>query len=241
MSKVNDLPQAPVDDVRRWLEEQSSRFLAAVEVLWEIDFHHESRLADLTIGHIMTHVARVADNCADVLQACRTGTVAHFEETRRWPEHPGGLRPGAVMIDDITIGLHRVNQEIAVLPEVDWAKDVGLERIAWDVLTELVVHMGDLGLPPDGLDPELARGLLQVVVATVAERPEWPTVALHLSTAEPEVTVTGTGFEVRVRGSAEDQLRWIIGRPVRGSVNVEDGQAIPTLPAWSCHREFESV
>jgi uncharacterized protein (TIGR03083 family) len=226
------------DRVPRWLNQRSSSFLSSVEVLWEIDFHHESSLPDLTIGQVITHVARCADDYADILHEFRTGGIPPVDEPRRWPEDPGGHRPGAVVIDDITTALSRLHDETAALACTDRGRAPGIDRVLWDALVEIIVHDLDMRVAEE-LDAETAAGVLVEVVTKLAEVPGWPRTRL-CSDGSLEV-FHAIGEVAKVQGSPRDLLAWLTGRPLAGAVTAADGAGVPALPAWRCHREFEKA
>lgn len=221
-----------------WLRQRSARFLESVEILWEIDFHHESRLADTGIGQVIVHVARCADDCADILYEHRTGRAAPGDDGRRWAEYPGGDRPGAVVIDDIVTALHRLDAEAGALAPEAWGVSGGIDRLAGDALVELIVHDLDLGVG-DPIEPQVAAALLGRVVAGLA--PDPGRARLTVDDADPAVVVVDEpdGRRRRVSGEPGDLLAWITDRPVAGPVQADDADPLPELARWHCHRRFE--
>jgi hypothetical protein len=217
----------------RWVSDRSEAFRASVETLWEIAFHHETDRDEVTTGHVITHVARVADETADVLHLWRTGLPAEIDRERRWPEYPGCDRPGGVIIDDIATALERLEQEAVESLGVAEPNE-SIRNLLLSTLVELIVHDLDLAVSPPCRDTELLGTLLDYEVAR--RQASAPGVQFR-STPDPAITIGG----VTVVGQASDLLAWLTGR---SSLGVSPGVAsgtLPPLPEWRCYREFATT
>jgi maleylpyruvate isomerase len=224
------------DQMPRWLEQQAERFLAAVDLLWDSDFNAQSAVPGVTTGYIVTHVARCADDCADRLQEIRTGDAGPFDSDRRFPEDPGGLRPGAVLIEDVIVAIERSDAELRAFADGDMISSDAVAQIQSEFLVELVLHHADLGdAPLSGLDESLVEAVFSAVIQSVAADPSWPAIEAH-SGPELWVAVQTGQATVSVRGESAALLAWVTGRPVTGRLLVTDDAPLPRLPAWTCYR-----
>lgn len=144
-----------------------------------------SRLADWSVGHVLTHLARNADSVTRRLEGAARGEVVD--------QYPGGYagraadiaagatRPAAELIADVRSSAERMVAVWHALPPDAWercTRDVsGAERPARTLVfrrwREVEVHHVDLGLgyspaewPPDLLAAWLPRELERLPVRT---------------------------------------------------------------------------
>ena len=233
---VNAAGLAAQDQSPAWLEQQAERFLGAVDLLWDSDFNAQSALAGVTTGYIVTHVARCADDCADRLHQLRTGVFCRFDSDRRFPEDPGSLRPGAVLIEDVGVAIERLLAELQAFASDADRLSSTLDEIRSEFLVEVILHHADLGSAPlGGLEEDLAHCVLTAMIESVISEPSWPVMRVH-ALPSYSLSVEGADGQTSVYGAPGDLLAWVTGRPVPGD-RVSAGEAsLPQLPARTCSR-----
>lgn len=203
-------------------------------------FAAPSRLPGWMIGHVVTHLARLADGLRRVLVGARV-------DQQLLPYDSPQAR-----IDDIEQGAHRSTDTIALdllaadrhlaeaiddLPQTVWAATVDLGRggpapasvVLAVRLGELELHHADLGIDGglDLLTDVQAGRLLAAVQQTYVRTREVPAMTLRPDGAAP-IEVRGGGPVVA--GSALELVRWLSGRAGGDAVRT-DGER-PALPPW---------
>lgn len=112
----------------------------------EIDLQGQPVLDDLTGGHILTHLSREADRMADELLATTGRVLPPVDTARRWEVDQGGLRPGAVLIEDFVEASNRLEDALGGVH--DWSTlSTGSSEIPGRRLVQLLVHHADLLRP----------------------------------------------------------------------------------------------
>ena len=141
-----------------------------------------SRLADWTVGHVLTHIARNADSVVWRLEGAARGELRDQYpgglEQRRTDIEAGAGRPAGALSADVRQSSAAVERAIAQLPDVAWdapsRTSRGVVESSRDALLsrwrEVVVHHGDLGLGPVPLPPELVDAWLPRELPRLAER-----------------------------------------------------------------------
>ena len=148
-----------------------------------------SRLADWSVGHVLTHIARNADSVVWRLEGAARGELRDQYpgglEQRRADIEAGAGRPAAELVEDVRESSAAVERAFAELPEAAWdapsrtargivepSRDAVLSR--W---REVVVHHGDLGLGSVPLPPDLVTAWLPRELPRLAGRTD-PTALL---------------------------------------------------------------
>lgn len=214
-------PSAPVDDLVR-AREAEVRMFAHVRVLDDDAVRRPSLLADWTVGHLLTHLARNADSHTRRAEAAAAGLVVD--------QYPGGAaeraaeidagasRPAAAIVADVATSSARMLEAWAATPEDAWAgvtRDLsGRERPLAELpgrrWLEVEVHLVDLGTGPthrDWSDDFVAARLADMRAGLAARLP-----------AGAVPPTPGTLDD-------RDELAWLYGR-----LAVAD---LPALGPWS--------
>ncbi len=144
-----------------WLESCSAahrRLEAVIASLSDEMARRPSLLAEWTVGHLLTHLARNADSHSGMVVAAQRGEVG--------PQYPGGPaqraadiaagqgRPAAALVADVRAASERLEQAWATTGEEVWARGLGLPKSGPKTIAELVlrrwreveIHLIDLAL-----------------------------------------------------------------------------------------------
>jgi maleylpyruvate isomerase len=136
----------------------TSRLLAALELIDDLDVTRSSLLPDWTVGHVLTHLARNADSFVWILRSATEG--------KQVPQYPGGVagrsrdiaegasRPTAAIVDDLKASAARLDAAWDEVPTAVWLGQglrINGSPLPCRVLPvsrwrEVEVHHVDLGL-----------------------------------------------------------------------------------------------
>ena len=199
-----------------------------------------SRLADWTIGHVVTHLARNADALRRVLAAAQIGQqVQPYDspEARVRDIEAGANRDTAAIADDLRAADRRLAELINEVTPKDWEFIVDLGRggpTTADVilaarLGEVELHHHDLGVDDglDLLDDAQAHRLLAALMRSYVRTRDVNGLTLFPAGAEA-VTIREGGPEVS--GTAVELIGWLSGRS-DGS-RLKTAGTLPELPTW---------
>jgi maleylpyruvate isomerase len=220
-----------------------------VDGMDDVTMHGSSRLAGWTRGHVVSHLARNADGLVNLLIWARTGIEhpmyastadreAHIEE--------GAPRLARVQQEDLRAAQQRFTAAADGMTEADWAAHVTdrhgrpmpVSLVPWMRLTEMLVHLVDLGLGADfdrvaelaGPQTEL---FVDYVVTRYANRTDVPAIRLtvELSSGEERTWTLGQDDQPKeVRGPVSAAAAWLTGRDTLSDRAL--GGNAPRLPAW---------
>lgn len=215
----------PQDALLTVLDRQTTELLDyALAELWAADFNAESRLDGWTAGYVATYIAREADRMADHLLVSTARAVPPYDADRRWDLERGGLRPGAVLIDDLHESAARLQAAIGGVS--DWsaldprARDMPARR-----LLQVLVHGADLGRQWDAVsvdDAEVAVGVLPDIL-----KAELDGVRLLSGGGNAPLTASWqTDGSVIIEGSPRALLAWTTGR----SGDRTRDESLPEIP-----------
>lgn len=173
-----------------------------------IDLQAEPVLDLFTGGHVLTHLAREADRMADELLAATERPIRPFDAERRWGVEYGGLRPGAVLIEDLGEASGRLEDALEGVD--DWSTlDDACREIPARRLVQLLVHQADLHRPWDSVPEQHARVALARLPIVIPELSDIRLVARSHQT--PTIAQPSDGQTV-VEGDPRALLAWATGR-----------------------------
>lgn len=250
-------PDRPGDPVQSGsAAEQAARTLAAIEratlrlltTVRELDdtaIRAPSLLPGWTRGHVLSHLARNADGCVNLLRWARTGVEHSMYPSaadRRAAIEEGATRGRQLLEEDLIASSTRFADACHALPATAWSAEVvavpGRPIRAYEVLRarllEVWVHLVDLDLAIGFADiPEAdVEDMLDDAVRHFADHPDTPACAVTVEFDDNrQRTWTLGGSTVRSRqltGRPGAVLGWLMGRT--GGEQLEGGA--PDLPAW---------
>ncbi|GAA1846141.1 maleylpyruvate isomerase family mycothiol-dependent enzyme [Agromyces salentinus] len=175
----------------------------------ELDLQGEPLFDEVTGGHVLTHLSREADRMADELLAATGRPLPEYDADRRWDVERGGLRPGAVLIDDfiesserLAAGMHGVQ---------GWSSlDQTLRVLPTRRLVQLLIHHADLERPWEDVadtDAAIAVSFLPILMPT-----ELSDIRLVARTGQDVVVAERNDDRTVIVGKPRDLLGWACGR-----------------------------
>ena len=208
-----------------------------------------SRLPGWSRGHVLAHVAGVADGMARQLEyASRGETIELYDggaDGRNRAIEEAAVRSADRHREALSESLDRALQAFHGLQESGWNAPIsyrnGVVRDGGLALwRELVIHLTDLGLgeEADTWSPQFCEHLFSFLAARVPAgiRLRLQPLALPsrlLGSSAPGESASST---IAVNGMATDIAAWLAGRtPNLGSLRAEaaaDGVELPTLLPW---------
>ncbi|WP_372983743.1 maleylpyruvate isomerase N-terminal domain-containing protein [Microbacterium sp.] len=202
------------DEVLRSLERETAVLLDRVlgEFL-DLDLDREPVLEDFTAGQVLTYLSREADRMADELLIATGRPLPRYDADRRWDLDRGGLRPGAVLIEDFVESSERLSDAIASVG--DWSTlDNSVYSIPGRRLVQLIVHHADLSRPWNELPEQDASIAVALLPSVIPE--ELGGVSLVARAEHPSMlSQTSDGLTV-VEGDPRRILAWVSGRRFAG-------------------------
>ena len=216
------------------LEMATRRLLATAALLTDSQVREPSRLPGWTRGHVLTHLARNADGCCNLLTWARTGTETPMypsEAARDAAIAAGAGRRAADIAADARDSARRLATAAARLPAGAWAATVARRGRAFPARELLAmrrseveihhVHLG-AGYQPGDWPPGFARAGLARVARDLAGRPDVP--ALLIS---PE---GGAGFRIGPAAQARGTDSPAAGRPAERTARLAGRPRRPRCP-----------
>ncbi|WP_374946056.1 hypothetical protein [Agreia sp.] len=207
-----DVVPTPVahDEVLRSLERETAALLSRVlgEFL-DLDLDREPVVENVTGGDLLTYLSREADRMADELLIAAGSPLPPYDSDRRWDLERGGLRPGAVLIEDFVESSERLRDAIADVQ--NWsALDAVIRGIPGRRLVQVIVHHADFRRPWSALATEDAAIAVTVLPSVLPE--ELAGISLVSLPGQPPVLVqTGKGMRA-IEGDPRALLAWASGR-----------------------------
>lgn len=227
------------------VERATMRLMATVRELDDAAIRAPSLLPGWTRGHVLTHLARNADGCVNLLLWARTG-VEHAmypsAADRSAAIEEGAARDRRLLEEDLVASGSRFAEACRRLPASAWSAEVaatpGTPIPAYEVvrsrLLEVWVHLVDLDHAvgfADIPEPDV-EVLLDDVVRYFAGRSDIPgcTIAVEFDGGRQRSwRLGGAGARPRqVSGRPGTVLAWLLGRPA----GERPEGAVPDLPAW---------
>jgi len=209
-----DAVPAPVDhdDLSRSLERETAVLLSRVlSEFLDLDLDRDPVLEDFTAGQVLTYLSREADRMADDILVATGTPLPPFDKDRRWDLERGGLRPGAVLIEDFVASSERLGDAIASVD--DWsALPASVRGIPGRRLVQMIVHHADLRRPWDALPAEDAAIAVTLLPSVMPE--ELPDIPLVARAARVPVLVEASDGTRAIEGDPRMLLAWASGRPL---------------------------
>lgn len=222
------------------VERATMRLMATVRELDEPAVHAPSLLPGWTRGHVLSHLARNADGCVNLLLWARTGVEHSMYPSaadRAEAIEEGAGRSLRLLEEDLIASCTRLTDACRALPPQAWSAEVvtapGKPVLAYEVLRsrllEVWVHLVDLnhGVGFADIPEPDVEVLLDDAVRQFAGRPDTPGCTV---TAGQRTWTLGRPDERgrRVTGKPGAVLGWLLGRT--GGAQLEGD--VPDLPPW---------
>lgn len=234
------LAEAPFADVRRHKFDATQRLLGDSMNITDEQWQAPSLLPGWTRAHVATHLARAAEWLVQAIDAALQGRRLYRPESdseRALDLERGSERSGVELQIDLDTTAGRLTHLIgAVAPGDDemlvdlrGGVSIPFRLVPLLRLHELVLHHHDLdvGYRIDSVDAEAAYWLLQWVIATIDDRPDYPAIMIHRH--GKRVRLGGVGNPVHVEGPDAAIYAWLAGR---GYADRVAGAAGVRLPAY---------
>lgn len=226
------------------IERATERLVGIVHELDEVSVRGPSLLPGWTRAHVISHLARNADGCVNLMLWARTG-VEHPMYTSRADRdadiEEGSQRGHQLLVEDLMAASARFAAAAEVMPGRAWSAEVvsapGKPIWAHEVLRarllEVWVHLADLDFRFGFADipcPDVEQ-LLEDTVRQFGGRPDVPPLRLEAELGQRRRAWT-VGTSARkphhVAGSAGTLLGWLLGRYGGHELHGD----VPVLPAW---------
>ncbi len=221
------------------VDRATERLLHTLRDLSDKDASAPSLLPGWTRGHVLTHLARNADGCANLLRWASTGVVTPkyaSVEQRDADIEAGAGRPAADLVTDVAGSGRRLAAAAAAVPAAGWSAIVDgapAEVVLWSRLREVEVHHVDLdlGYGPTDWPAAFAHRLLHEVTHDLNGRTQVPAFVVHATDLGHDMAIGAPGGPTVVGGSAA-LAAWLIGRAAGAGLTVEPAGDLPSLPEW---------
>ncbi len=236
--------RAALDSALAELGAATGRLLASARKLTDASLVLPSRLPGWTRGHVITHLARNADGMTELLDGLVTGDeVAMYASAaaRDAGIAAGAGRPVAEQVADLEESAARFAATAAGLPDpvLDQVVHVGLGRVpvpGFDAplmrIREVQIHHVDLGVgfAPDDWPKAFAVRTLDQLAPFFHDQRTVP-VGRLVDPAMGRAWSVGSGGP-DLSGAAAALAAWLVGRSTGPDLEMSDGTAVPSAPAW---------
>jgi len=224
------------------IDRATARLLATARGLDGPGVAAPSNLPGWTRGHVLSHVARNADSCVNLLTWARTGVETPqyaSADDRVAGIEAGAGRPVDEQVADIVATAARITEAVAQMPPEAWAVHVRTASgtvvpaayVTWARLREVEVHHVDLGAGyasgdwPDAFTHRLLHELATGFASTMSP------VRLHAADLDHELTI-GVEPATTVSGPGHAIAAWLSGRADGDGLTVTPAGPLPTVPFW---------
>jgi maleylpyruvate isomerase len=224
------------------IDRATARLLETARKLDDAAVAGPSLLPGWTRGHVLTHLARSADACLNLLTWARTGVETPMypsTEQRTADIEAGASRPLSEQINDVTAAAERFHTAATQLSPADWAATVrwrgdqarSAAYIPWARLREVEMHHVDLDAGyrsadwPDAFVHRLLHDLAADLNDAMAP------VRLHATDLDHELTI-GSDPALTVSGTGHAIASWLSGRTSGADLTVTPEGPLPTVPIW---------
>ena len=219
----------------------TARLLDTVHRLDDAAVSGPSRLPGWTRGHVLTHLARNADGCVNLLTWARTGaeTPQYASLAQRAADIDAGAgRSSAAQAADVEQSAGRLTEAIAAMPPAAWTTIVrwtnGTEapaaRVIWSRLREVELHHVDLGTgygPADWPEP-FTLHMITSLAKDFAGREDGPRALLRAPEVGHDVPLGADS--PTITGPARSVVAWLTGRSTGADLVVEPAGPLPAVP-----------
>lgn len=209
----------------------------------ELDPGAPSLLPGWTRGHVLTHLARNADGCVNLLTWARTGVETPMyatPESREADIEAGAGRALPEQLDDLERSAARLVEAVDAMTPAAWGAEVRHrsgrkmtpQQVVWSRWCELEVHHVDLNAsyrPADWPESFTLHLLRQVTSDFGSWNGGLTASAEDLSF---EATIGAAPAPITVRGPARALLAWLIGRSTGDALSTEPAGQLPAVPTW---------
>jgi maleylpyruvate isomerase len=224
------------------VDRATDRLLRAARALDDPAVAGASLLPGWTRGHVLTHLARNAEGCVNLLTWARTGV-----ETPQYPSlaarardiEAGASRPAAAHAADLAATAARFDEAVAAMPPAAWSATVrwtaGESRpaaaVLWSRLREVEVHHVDLdvGYSPADWPDAFAHRLLH----ELGGRLPGPSLRLRATDLGHDLTLGEASGAPTASGPGYALAAWLSGRSAGDQVRIDPPGPLPPVPAWS--------
>lgn len=227
------------------VDRATRRLRDVADDLNEAAVHQPSLLPGWSRAHVLSHLARDADGCVNLLRWARTGVEHPMYASgadRDADIEEGAMRGHLVLLEDLIASAERLRAAAQALPEPAWSTEVvgplgrpvpASEVPAWRLL-EVWTHLVDLdhGFGFDDIPSVDAERLLEDAVQQYGGRPDVPAVTVSVDFGDHQRSWNLRGTTCRpsqVHGTPGAVLGWLLGRS-RGERLT--GEEVPALPPW---------
>lgn len=233
-----------VTDHMARIDHATEVLVRSVSGLDELSVRQPSLLPGWSRAHVITHLARNADACSNLLLWARTG-IEHpmyaSRDDRDQAIQQGASRSHQLLVEDLVASSERFASAARSLPASDWTAEVTLAlgdvipalHVLRMRLLEVWVHLVDLDHDVDHGDIPAADAerLLEDVAQQFGGRHDVPALSLEVDFGTHRRTwdLRGTTSEpARVSGEPGPVLGWLLGRTGPEELRGE----APELPRW---------
>jgi len=230
------------------IDRATARLLETAQAIDDDAVREPSLLPGWTRGHVLTHVARNADGCTNLLTWARTGVETPQYagwESREADITAGAGRPVAEHVSDLKASAERFAEAVAKMPPQAWAATVRwlsgrtdhATGVMWSRLREVEVHHVDLALsyvPSSWPDAFVHRLLHEVTVGFTAD-PKAPAMRLHAEDLGHELTIGSSSASAgapTVSGPGHALAAWLTGRSRGAGLTMTPDGPLPEVPRW---------
>ena len=245
-----DLPDQPtdlgstLDAALAELTAATGRLLGSAGKLTDSSLPGPSRLPGWTRGHVVTHLARNADAMTRLLVGLAEGQEVAMYASAAARDHDieaGAGRPAAEQLADLEASAAGFAATARSLPAnvLGDSVYVGLGRIPVRGaeaplmrVREVLIHHVDLGVgfAPDDWPRAFCTRTLDQLTPFFREQRSMPVGRLVDPVLDRSWTVAETGPDLS--GASSMLAAWLVGRSTGPDLEMSDGTAVPSAPAW---------
>jgi maleylpyruvate isomerase len=232
--------------VRRltWMDEGYAYLSERLDRLDDDRLFEPSGLAGWTRRHVIAHLGFNARALGRLVHWAATGerTPMYADDQARVAEiEQGAVLPAPQLRELVKTGQSGLRAALDGLDTAGWdttvvtgqGRQISAREIPWLRTREVWVHAVDLRDGADFSDfpADLLDALITDVTATWQRRRQPPALVVAPTDRDREWRVDLPGRPVRVRGRADDLVRWLTGRGVR-AVHTSDRTPMPDIGRW---------
>jgi maleylpyruvate isomerase len=223
----------------------STHLLATVRRLDDVRLTEPSLLPGWTRGHVLSHVARNADGCTNLLTWARTGvpTPQYANAEQRAADIEAGAgRPLGAQLADLEASASRFADAVERMSPQAWpvtitwrtGKTGPAAGVVWARLREVEVHHVDLaaGYVPGDWPEAFTHRLLHELTAGFSADPSAPRLRVHAVDLGHESTIGSDVAAPTVPGDGHALAAWLTGRSAGAGLTIVPAGPLPAVPPW---------